>query len=151
MITSTMIENSVVMLLSAKYPDAHIFRREATQVRGNNPIFVVTIDLQGQTENRDFQRKDVEIIVQHLKNDRIEFNKSLNDIRDTLISELFVNSMPIIDQAKNVIKYLLVKSSSVAVVDDTLSMRMVSDFVDDIIITNPTFDLMGELHLKEEF
>jgi hypothetical protein len=42
MITTTMIENSVVSLLKAKYPSADIFRRNATQTK-DNPTFVVNI------------------------------------------------------------------------------------------------------------
>lgn len=151
MITSTMIENSIVFMLSSKYPNADIFRREAVQTKGDKDTFVVTVNLDAETESRDYQRKDVEIIVQYFKTDRLEFNKNLNGVRDTLNSELFINSLPILDGAKNVVKYLLVKSSSATVIDNILSKRMISDYVDDVIVTNPTFDLMGQLYLNEEY
>lgn len=89
--------------------------------------------------------------MQYFKTDRLEFNKNLNGVRDTLNSELFINSLPILDGAKNVVKYLLVKSSSATVIDNILSKRMISDYVDDVIVTNPTFDLMGQLYLNEEY
>ena len=149
MITTTMIENSVVALLSAKYPDADIFRRNATQTN-DKPTFVVNVEMQATTENRDYQRKDLEIIVQYFEDDKIEFNRNLNDVRDVLQSEIFINSMPILDIAKNVVKYILVKSGSVTVIDDILSIRMISDFTDDVVVTNPTHDLMGVLHLQKE-
>jgi len=149
MITSTMIENSIVALLNAKYPEADIFRRNAMQSK-DKAIFVVNIDLQGQTANKDYQRKDLEIIVQYYEDDKIAFNRNLNAIRDTLVSEIFINSIPILDETKNVVKYILVKSSSVTVIDDILSLRMISDYVDDVVVTNPTYDLMGVLHLNKE-
>jgi len=149
MITSTMIENSIVALLNAKYPEADIFRRNAMQSK-DKAIFIVNIDLQGQTANKDYQRKDLEIIVQYYEDDKIAFNRNLNAIRDTLVSEIFINSIPILDETKNVVKYILVKSSSVTVVDDILSLRMISDYVDDVVVTNPTYDLMGVLHLNKE-
>jgi len=149
MITTTMIENSVVALLNAKYPDADIFRRNATQT-SDKPTFVVNVEMQATTENRDYQKKDLEIIVQYFEDDKIEFNRNLNDVRDVLQSEIFINSMPILDIAKNVVKYILVKSGSVTVIDDILSIRMISDFTDDVVVTNPTYDLMGVLHLQKE-
>jgi predicted solute-binding protein len=106
--------------------------------------------MQATTENRDYQRKDLEIIVQYFEDDKIEFNRNLNDVRDTLQSEIFINSIPILDIAKNVVKYVLVKSGSVTVIDDILSIRMISDFTDDVVVTNPTYDLMGVLHLQKE-
>ena len=150
MITTTMIEDSIVSLLSTEYPDADIFRRNAMQTN-DKPTFVVNVEMQATTENRDYQRKDLEVVVQYFENDRLSFNRNLNDVRDTLQSKVFINSIPILDIAKNVVKYILVKSGSVAVIDDILSIRMISDFTDDVIVTNPTYDLMGVLHLKEEY
>ena len=150
MITSEMIENSIVALIIAKYPNADVFRRNVTQ-SSDKPTFIVDIDVQAQTENKDYQRKDVEIIVRYFEDDKTSFNRNLNGVRDILSSEIFINSIPIIDLAKNVIKYILVKSSTVTVVDDILSIRMTSDYIDDVIVTNPTYDLMGVLTLSKEF
>jgi len=149
MITTQNIEDSVVALLYAKYPDADIFRRNATQT-GENPTFIVNVEMQSTIENRDFQHKEIEIIVQYFENDRIEFNRNLNDVRDVLQSEIFINSIPIIDSNENVLKYILVKSGSVTVIDDTLSFRMTSDYTDDVIVTNNEYDLMGTLYLNKE-
>jgi len=148
MITSTMIESSIVALLSAKYPEADIYRRKATQSK-DKAIFVVNVDLQAQTAIKDYQRKDLEIIVQYYEDNKLAFNRNINDIRDTLVSEIFINSIPILDKTKNVVKYILVKSSNVTIVDDILSIRMISDYIDDAIVTNPTYDLMGVLHLNK--
>ena len=151
MITTAFIENSIVDLLSSRYPNADIFRRNATQTRENKPTFVVTVDLQSQTENKNYQRKDVEITVQYFEDDRISFNRNLNDIRDILVSDIFINSIPIIDLTKKVVKYLLVKDTTVAVTDDILSLRIVSDYVDDNLRNSDIhYDPMGSLHLKKE-
>ena len=88
--------------------------------------------------------------MQYFENDKTEFNKNLNTVRDTLSSEIFVNSIPIVDSAKNVVKYLLVKSSLTNVIDDILSLRFTSDFIDDATVVNPTYDLIGTLHLNED-
>ncbi len=149
MITTDMIENSILALLNAKYPNADIFRRNATQT-SDKPTFVVNVSMGATTDYKDYQRKDLEIVVQYFENDRIEFNRNLNGIKDTLQSEIFVNSIPIMDLTKKIVKYVLVKSNTVTIFDDILSFRMISDYVDDIVVNNPTYDLMGELHLKKE-
>ena len=150
MITSTMIEDSIVALLYAKYPEADIFRRNATQTE-DKPTFIVNVDLQASVEFKDYQRKDLEVIVQYFNNNKVEFNKNYNEVRDALQSEIFINSLPILNSSKTIVKYILVKESNIKLIDDILSIRLISDFVDDAVVTNPTFALMGELHLKVEY
>lgn len=150
MIDSTMIENSISLLLSTKYPDADIFFRNATQTKENKPTFVINVDLQATPANKDYLQKDLVVVVQYFENDKIEFNKNLNAVRDTMSSEIFVNSIPIVDITKSVVKYLLVKSNITNVVDDMLSLRLTSDFIDDAIVVQPTYDLMETLHLNKE-
>jgi len=148
MITTTMIENSVISLLIAKYPNSHIFRRNATQTKDDAEVFVVQVELNGTMEFKDFQRKDLDIIIQYFKTDRIKFNENLNDVRDALVSEIFINSIPIIDINKNVVKYLLIKASTMVLLDDILSLKITTDFVDDVVVNNFVPDLMGTLNLK---
>ena len=150
MIMTKDLENSVVFLISNEYPNADIFRRDGTQTKENTPTFVVNVEVNATTELRDYQRKDVEIVVQYFINNKIEFNKDLTNVRDILLSKLFINSIPIYDKDKNVLKYLIIKEASATVLDDILAVRVVTDYVDDVIVTNKTFDLIGNLHLNKE-
>jgi len=150
MIMTKDLENSVVLLISNEYPNADIFRRDGTQTKENTPTFVVNVEVNATTELRDYQHKDVEIVVQYFINNKIEFNKDLTNVRDILLSKLFINSIPIYDKDKNVLKYLIIKEASATVLDDILAVRVVTDYVDDVIVTNKTFDLIGNLHLNKE-
>ena len=148
MITTENFEKSIALLLSAEYPRADIFYRDATQTNQDNFTFVIHVDLSVAPFSRDYQSKEIEIVIQFFIENKIVFNRNFTHVRDILMSKLLINSIPIYDENKAIIKHLFLNSVTSNVVDDVLSVRATAEFIDDTLAVKPNYPLMGNLELN---
>jgi len=153
MITTEQIRRSVGLLLTQRYADADVFEEEATQIRENVDIFVISADVIASPFSNGYQLKEVEVVVQYFRTDEIQFRRDYGAVKEVLQSEIFVNSIPIVDTNKNVVKYLLVKSSNIRLVDSILSIRITADFIDDVAKFGGVqqYELIGKLEITGEY